>query len=115
MRLILLLGYLLILTGCSISQSTVYPYENDRYQVVTTSSDEAYSSQGAVDKAKSVCKEKQKELVVEKNETIYQGIDKNIHQALSIANEVSFNAGGQNIPTGSTSTDYKTTMIFKCK
>jgi hypothetical protein len=53
--------------------------------------------------------------VVEKNETIYQGIDKNIHQALSIANEVSFNAGGQNIPTGSTSTDYKTTMIFKCK
>lgn len=98
-----------------MSQSTVYPYENGRYQVVTTSSDESYSSQGAVDRAKAVCKEKQKELVIEKNETIYQGIDKNIHQVLSIASEASFYAGGQKVPTGSSSTDYKTTISFSCK
>jgi len=116
MRLVsLLVCSCAMLSGCAMSQSTVYPYGDGHYQVVTTARNEADASQGAVQKAQSICQERQKMLVVQNNETIYQGIDKNVHALLDVAHEASFSARGPMIPTGSSDTDYKTTMSFTCE
>ena len=100
------------MAGCATTKSTVYPYA-DHYQVVTTARGESESSQGAVAKAQEVCKGKQ--LTIQKNETVYQGIDQSVHQALNIVHQAAFLANGTRTPSGDSDTDYKTTITFTCQ
>lgn len=112
--LIITLGTVTFLAGCSTVQTTVIPKSHGKYQVIATAENSANAQKGAIDKASKVCQQQGKKLVVEKNQTIYQGSGKelgNISQALSTAAAMNTNTF---VPTTKSNTDYKTVTTFKC-
>ncbi len=112
--LIITLGTVMFLTGCSTVQTTVIPKAHGKYQVIATAENSADAQKGAINKATKVCQEQGKKLVVEKNQTTYHGSGKelgDISQALSSAAAMNSNTF---IPTTKSNTDYKTITTFKC-
>lgn len=83
---------------------------------MATSSDEGKASEGAMDKANEVCKEKGKEAVVLKHNTHYQGgMDKETKDVVNTASKVAGSLSHTFIPGASEDNDYKTTVQFRCE
>ncbi len=98
-----------LLVGCA--STTILPEGNGRYSLVSTSSSESAALSDAKKKANEECLKQNKQLIVLKHHSVYQGMDKTNKAMINLAGALLAGNGG----TANSSDDYKISMMFRCK
>ena len=109
LKITMITTFFAFIAGCA--STTVFPEGDGKYSLVTTSSSEGYALKEAKKKAMEHCAKLNKELVVIKHKSTYQGMDKNNKALANIAGALLTN----NASAGDSSDDYKIEMKFRCK
>lgn len=109
MKNLILIILVALLTGCA--STTIMPNGNGRYSLISTSSSESAAITDAKKKATEECQKQNKQLIVLKHSSVYQGMDKTNKAMINLAGALL--AGTAN--SANSSEDYKVNMLFRCK
>ncbi|MFA6409481.1 MAG: hypothetical protein WCW01_04835 [Gammaproteobacteria bacterium] len=124
-KLSLIISISILIAGCA-NNATLLPHGNNKYTVVALSYSEDDAMKSAMNKANQVCSEKMLSVDVTKQNSVYQGVDKNQKAVMGIAgdvlNAISYNKSnnssgfypGSSRPESSRD-DYKVTLDFTCE
>ncbi len=94
----------------------VYPRGNEQFEVVAFSAKESGAMKEALKKANQTCALESKNMIVLDRTVAYNGVlseegNKLADQLSKLASQ----ATGEHIPNGSTSEDYKVTLMIECR
>ncbi len=109
-----LIGLLLALFLVSCSSTRIFPQEDGSYLMVATSSSDSRAHDAALEKSTEHCQTMGKSFVLVKNNSTYQGVDKNAKMVVGAINAFARPKNGH-INDGSNSDDYKVEIVFRCK
>jgi len=108
------LGFAVALLACHTQVATVLPKGGGKYEVVAQNANEEAAFRDAESEARYTCDEKDKELVVDNKESVYQGADKEKRgdvEAENVALAIVTGSSGKERD----SDDYKVTLQIACQ